>query len=75
MGNRVDTKELVKALRICSNARKAEDCEPCPYHFGGCVGRVMGDAADRLEELVERCARYADAIIELRGVEKKEAAG
>lgn len=75
MGNRVDTKELVKALRICSNARKVEDCTPCPYHFRGCVGKVMGNAADRLEELEERCAWYADEIIELRGVKKEEAAG
>lgn len=78
MGNRVDTRELVKALRICSDPEVITDCKPCPYYLRGgmrgCVDEAMGDAADRLVELVERCARYADEIIELRGTEK-EAAG
>jgi small ligand-binding sensory domain FIST len=30
------------------------------------LDRIMEDAADRLEELVDRCARYADEIAVLR---------
>ena len=31
------------------------------------MDRIIEDAADRLEELVERCARYAEEIAVLRG--------
>ncbi len=35
--------------------------------YAGCdCDRIAVDAADRLEELVERCARYAEEIAVLR---------
>jgi hypothetical protein len=31
------------------------------------LDRIIEDAADRLDELVDRCARYAEEIAVLRG--------
>lgn len=57
------TEELVAALR--------KDCRDCGSN-SLCLNGEMNvycavrDAADRLEEYVDRCKRYADEIMELR---------
>lgn len=73
----VKTTDLVAAMRCSSQAPGPQlDCRTCPYHmeetvdgvdYAGCdCDRIAVDAADRLEELVERCARYAEEIAVLR---------
>lgn len=61
----VKTSDLVADLRTCLRG----ECSTCGHECGnaGCLDRIMEDAADRLEELVDRCARYAEEIAVLRG--------
>lgn len=60
----VKTTDLVTAMRCCEH----NSCAGCPYteRNSECIGEVMGAAADKIEELVERCARYAEEIAVLR---------
>lgn len=69
----VKTTDLVAAMRCSSQApTPSPPCTTCAYRvvetldgkeYTGCDCDRMGmDAADRLEELVERCARYAEEI-------------
>lgn len=76
----IKTTDLVTALRCSSQApTSSPPCTTCAYRvvesldgnkYTGCDCDRMGmDAADKIEELVERCARYAEEIAVLR--EKK----
>ena len=72
------TEKIAAALRCSSQVPGPQlDCRTCPYHgvdYAGCdCDRIAVDAADRLEELVERCARYAGEIAVL--LDAAEAAG
>lgn len=71
------TEKIAAALRCSSQVPGPQlDCRTCPYHieetvdgvdYAGCdCDRIAVDAADRLEELVERCAQYAEEIAVLR---------
>ena len=71
------TEGIVRSLRCSSQVPGPQlDCRACPYHmeetvdgvdYAGCdCDRLAVDAADRLEELVDRCARYAEEIAVLR---------
>lgn len=71
------TEKIAAALRCSSRVPGPQlDCRTCPYHmeetvdgvdYAGCdCDRIAVDAADRLEELVDRCARYAEEIAVLR---------
>lgn len=73
----VKTTDLVAAMRCSSQApTPSPPCTTCAYRvvelldgkeYTGCDCDRMGmDAADRLDELVERCARYAEEIAVLR---------
>lgn len=75
----VKTTDLVAAMRCSSQApTSSPPCAMCAYRvvefelldgkeYTGCDCDRMGlDAADRLEELVDRCARYAEEIAVLR---------
>lgn len=73
----IKTTDLVTAMRRCSQApTSSPPCTTCAYRvvesldgkaYTSCDCDRMGmDAADRLEELVERCARYAEEIAVLR---------
>ena len=73
----VKTTDLVAAMRCSSQApTSSPPCATCAYRvvesldgkdYTSCDCDRMGmDAADRLEELVDRCARYAEEIAALR---------
>lgn len=73
----VRTTDLVAAIRCSSQApTSSPPCTTCAYRvvetldgkeYTSCDCDRMGmDAADRLEELMERCARYAEEIAVLR---------
>lgn len=65
------TEEIVRSLRWCGTGTE-ESCDDCafePQHDEdavGCVGGLCDAAADKIEELVDRCARYAEEIAVLR---------
>lgn len=73
----VKTTDLVAAMRCSSQApTPSPPCTTCAYRvvelldgkeYTGCDCDRMGmDAADKIEELVDRCARYAEEIAVLR---------
>lgn len=66
--------EIVRSLRICSTAIM-EGCGGCMLESEttGTLGEMCGDAlrtvaADLIDEMTDRCARYAEEIMELRQV-------
>lgn len=74
------TEKLIAAMRCSSQApTSSPPCTTCAYRvvesldgkeYTGCdCDRMEIDAADKIEELVDRCARYAEEIAVLR--EKK----
>lgn len=58
------TTDLVADLRACRHS----GCSACGHDCGtaACIDHVIEDAADKIEELVDRCARYAEEIAVLR---------
>ena len=60
----VKTTDLVTDLKVCLRG----ECSACGHECGNadCLDRIMEDAADKIEELVERCARYAEEIAVLQ---------
>ena len=63
------TEELVDTMRQCGNI--ALGCGECQFkiyrgHDAGCIRSLMTAAADRLEEYVDRCARFSEEIMVLR---------
>lgn len=58
------TEKLIAALRCCER----NSCEGgCPLIAEvGCIERATGAAADKIEELTDRCARYAEEIAVLQ---------
>ena len=58
------TTDLVADLRVCCHG----SCSACGHDCGTdeCIDHVIEDAADKIEELVARCARYAEEIAVLR---------
>lgn len=82
----VKTTDLVAAMRCSSQAPVPfPPCATCAYRvvelldgkeYTGCDCDRMGmDAADKIEELVERCARYAEEIAVLQEKQKWVDAG
>lgn len=63
---KVNTSDIVAALRHCS-APGGSRCEACAFVNDPWCGDVLfTEAANRLEEYVDRCARYAEEIAQLR---------
>lgn len=62
------TDELIKALRRIKVETGSLACMGCGYeHDCGIYGcRIMRDAADEIEKLTNRCARYAEEIMVLQ---------
>lgn len=72
------TEEIVRSLRWCGTGAEegCGDCvfEPqCDEDAVECVGGLCDAAADKIEELVDRCARYAEEIAVLRERAKRVA--
>ena len=69
------TEEIVRSLRWCGTGTE-EGCDDCAFEpqrdedAVGCVGGLCDAAADKIEELVDRCARYAEEIAVLRERQK-----
>lgn len=65
------TEEIVRSLRWCGTGTE-EGCDDCAFEpqcdedAVECVGGLCDAAADKIEELVDRCARYAEEIAVLR---------
>lgn len=63
--------EIVRSLRWCGTGTE-EGCDDCAFEpqcdedAVGCVGGLCDAAADKIEELVDRCARYAEEIAVLQ---------
>lgn len=68
------TEELVAGLRQCIGG----GCEGCPFENGSatdeewCVSALVRAAADRLEEYVDRCARFSEEIMVLREQQRND---
>lgn len=61
-----NTTDLVTALRCCASD-ELDECRRCPaLTAGDCFSWMKRASADKIEELVERCARYAEEIAVLR---------
>ena len=60
----VMTTDLLADLRVCRHG----GCSACGHDCGTykCIDHVIEDAADKIEELTDRCARYAKEIALLR---------
>ncbi len=59
--------EILTALRRCNG----RDCTGCPmWRKEGCIRALMGGAADLVEKLTGRCARYAEEIAVLQERQK-----
>lgn len=62
----VRTTDLVAALRCCASD-EVDGCRRCPLlTAGGCFSWMKRASADKIEELVDSCARYAEEIAVLR---------
>ena len=65
------TEEIVRSLRWCGTGTE-EGCDDCTFEpqcdedAVECVGGLCDAAAGKIEELVDRCARYAEEIAVLR---------
>lgn len=59
------TERIIKALRCCAT----NSCEGCPLddlRNSKCIGEMAAAAADEIEKLLNRCARYAEEIMVLQ---------
>lgn len=73
------TEKLVAALR-CSSSTAELDCRTCSFHmeetidgrdYAGCESDcILLAAVDKIEELTDRCARYAEEIAVLQEKQK-----
>lgn len=81
----VKTTDLVTAMRCsCQAPTSSPPCTTCAYRvvesldgkeYTSCDCDRMGmDAADKIEELVDRCARYAEEIAVLQEEQKRATA-
>lgn len=62
--------EIVTALRSCISA-DLDCCKTCPAaQEDGCEDAIKGYAADLIEKLFDRCARYAEEIAVLQERQK-----
>lgn len=68
----VKTTDLLADLRVCRHG----GCSACGHDCGAaeCIDRVIDTAADKIEELTDRCARYAEEIAVLQEEQKRATA-
>nr|DAJ73100.1 MAG TPA: Protein of unknown function (DUF551) [Caudoviricetes sp.] len=65
MADRVNS--LLADLRHCSGGRSCNLCNHCDTGYSACIDSLAADAADVLQEYIDRCKRYADEILALQG--------
>lgn len=60
------TTDLVTALQCCVSCA-VDACRGCQFYLTpGCIAELKGTAAEKIEEMTDRCARYAEEIAVLR---------
>lgn len=64
MAGRVNS--LLADLAHCSGDHSCELCNHCDNGNFMCIDNLAADAADVLQEYVDRCKRYAEETMELR---------
>lgn len=64
MADRVNS--LLADLAHCSGDHSCELCNHCDNGNFMCIDNLAADAADMLQEYVDRCARYANEVMGLR---------
>lgn len=64
MADRVNS--LLADLAHCSGDHSCELCNHCDNGNFMCIDNLAADAADVLQEYVDRCKRYAEETMELR---------
>lgn len=64
MADRVNS--LLADLAHCSGDHSCELCNHCDNGNFMCIDNLAADAADVLQEYVDRCARYAEEVMMLR---------
>lgn len=64
MADRVNS--LLADLAHCSGDHSCELCNHCDNGNCMCIDNLAADAADVLQEYVDRCKRYADEVMALR---------
>lgn len=67
----MNNEEILKALRCCVYT----ECTKCPLNNGDpmdieCVSEMVRTAADLIEKMTDRCARYAEEIAVLQERQK-----
>ena len=63
MGN---VKELIAALRYCSDNEKQEGCDECPYLHNGLCHTMLSDAARLIEDMLADVEDMRAEIKDLR---------
>ena len=67
----IKTVDLIEALRRCFDVTSENTCVGCPMNRVECIvpycsQMIAAEAARRLEEYTDRCARYAEEIAVLK---------
>ena len=76
----IKTADLIDALRRCFDATSENHCVGCPMSRVECIvpycsPQIGVEAANRLEEYADRCARYAEEIAVLKAAAKESERG
>ena len=63
--------KIIRALRFCARDADEGGCKGCPLDHDhpydtGCIMELATAAADEIEKLTDRCARYAEEIAVLQ---------
>lgn len=76
----IKTVDLIEALRRCFDVTSENSCIGCPMNRVECIvpycsQQIGVEAANRLEEYTNRCARYAEEIAVLKAASKSNEDG
>lgn len=76
----IKTADLIDALHRCFDVTSENSCIGCPMNRVECIvpycsQLIAAEAARRLEEYTDRCARYAEEIAVLKAASKSNEGG
>ena len=76
----IKTADLIDALHRCFDVTSENTCVGCPMNRVECIvpycsRMIAAEAARRLEEYTDRCARYAEEIAVLKAAAKTSPSG